>query len=71
MEGGVRNGLKNMRSRVADLHGTFEVMSRAGTGTTIVIRVPMALPPEPSAKKAAPAAPVPGSVPTPLRVDTL
>lgn len=38
---GVRNGLKNMRSRVAELRGTFLLESRPGYGTSLVIRVPM------------------------------
>ena len=34
------NGLHNMRERVALLHGTINILSSAGEGTTIIINVP-------------------------------
>ena len=37
-----RNGLHNMRTRVADTGGQLEVKSTVGQGTTIVIREPLA-----------------------------
>jgi signal transduction histidine kinase len=40
-EAGNRNGLGNMRSRLADLNGTLEVQSALGRGTSIVMRVPL------------------------------
>jgi signal transduction histidine kinase len=36
-----RNGLSNMRSRIAEIHGEIRIESRAGAGTTVFIRVPI------------------------------
>jgi ligand-binding sensor domain-containing protein/signal transduction histidine kinase len=40
-EAGNRNGLANMRSRIADLQGTLQVDTHPGHGTTITMRVPV------------------------------
>ncbi len=40
-ESGARNGLKNMRSRIEELGGHFEVHSSAESGTTLTARVPL------------------------------
>lgn len=40
-EAGERNGLKNMRSRIEELGGTFRVKSHPTTGTSIEVCVPL------------------------------
>jgi signal transduction histidine kinase/ligand-binding sensor domain-containing protein len=40
-----RNGLTNMRTRIADLGGTIEIRSRPGAGTRLRIQQPMHPPP--------------------------
>jgi len=37
-----RNGLRNMRSRVEELHGRFTIRSAPGSGTTLELRLPLA-----------------------------
>jgi signal transduction histidine kinase/ligand-binding sensor domain-containing protein len=39
-----RNGLKNMRARMADVGGEFSIESNRGSGTEIVLRQPLAAP---------------------------
>lgn len=41
-EAGERNGLKNMRGRLAEIHGTFSLKSHPETGTVIELTVPLA-----------------------------
>jgi two-component system NarL family sensor kinase len=36
-----RNGLANLRSRLEELHGTVEITSAPGRGTTVAMRVPL------------------------------
>ncbi len=38
-----RNGLKNMRNRIEELGGTFELSSSADGGTTVAFRVPLSV----------------------------
>jgi ligand-binding sensor domain-containing protein/signal transduction histidine kinase len=40
-EAGERNGLKNMRSRIEELGGSFRVESQADAGTTLELSVPL------------------------------
>ena len=37
----LRNGLKNMRKRLADIHGEFEIAPGAGGGTVVKLTVPI------------------------------
>jgi signal transduction histidine kinase/streptogramin lyase len=39
----LRNGLKNMRKRLADIHGEFEIASTASRGTVVKLSVPLTL----------------------------
>jgi ligand-binding sensor domain-containing protein/signal transduction histidine kinase len=43
-----RNGLTNMRSRLAELKGRLEIVSSTGAGTKIFMRLPVNLPPAPA-----------------------
>jgi signal transduction histidine kinase len=36
-----RNGLGNMRSRMAEIHGTIAISSERGKGTDVTLRVPI------------------------------
>ncbi len=36
-----RNGLRNMRARVAEMSGTFDIRSAVGTGTEVALRLPI------------------------------
>jgi len=36
-----RNGLRNMRARMAEFGGDFEIRSEAGKGTTVCLRFPL------------------------------
>jgi signal transduction histidine kinase len=38
-----RNGLKNLRTRVAKWRGTLQVISEPGKGTEIAVRIPVHL----------------------------
>ncbi len=40
----LRNGMKNMRKRLADVRGEFEITPGAGGGTVVKLKVPAALP---------------------------
>jgi signal transduction histidine kinase len=37
----LRNGLKNMRRRLADVHGEFEISPGAKGGTLVQLKVPI------------------------------
>ncbi len=37
----LRNGMKNMRKRLADVHGEFEIKPGAGGGTVVTLTVPL------------------------------
>ena len=55
-ECGDRNGLANMRSRLAELRGVFAVQSAPGRGTTITMHVPLPPPGAPPGHTGHPAA---------------
>jgi signal transduction histidine kinase len=42
-------GLRNLRERAAALRGTLEIASAPGSGATLTVRIPLALPPLPEA----------------------
>ena len=40
----LRNGLKNMRRRLADIHGEFDLAPNPGGGTVVKLTVPISSP---------------------------
>lgn len=45
MERSERNGLRNMRSRMLEIHGEIRIASAPGQGCTLTVRVPISTPP--------------------------